>query len=298
MRALEELLLDTRAGEVALLHWPAVGARAQKLLCLHGWLDNAASFVPLAQHLNGVDIFALDFPGHGHSAHRKAGVRYTIAEYLCDIDAVLDALGWEQANLLGHSLGGGTACLYAAASPERIRRLAVLDGLGPLTMAPEKTAQQLTKSLEWLRRERKPKRQFDSIDEMAEARRSAMHMSPESARLICERAATEVEGEIAGESGSTFVWRNDPALNWHSPVLLTEPQVLNCLSSIKAPVLSIHAQPLFHELLGEVARERMTSLQDGRFVELQGTHHFHMDMPEKVAPHIEEFINEGTDQSD
>jgi len=40
------------------------------VLALHGWLDNAASFIPLAQHLNETNLIALDFPGHGKSEHR------------------------------------------------------------------------------------------------------------------------------------------------------------------------------------------------------------------------------------
>ncbi|MCG8335651.1 MAG: hypothetical protein MJE63_14115, partial [Proteobacteria bacterium] len=44
--------------------------KGQKILALHGWLDNAATFDHLAPLLPEVDLVALDFPGHGFSAHR------------------------------------------------------------------------------------------------------------------------------------------------------------------------------------------------------------------------------------
>ncbi|MFY0450190.1 alpha/beta hydrolase, partial [Xanthomonas codiaei] len=46
------------------------GRGPRRILALHGWLDNAASFVPLSAHLQApdLDLVLLDLPGHGHSA--------------------------------------------------------------------------------------------------------------------------------------------------------------------------------------------------------------------------------------
>ena len=52
------------------------GVEKTPVLALHGWLDNAASFVPLARHLEGLDLVAVDLPGHGRSAHLAPGDRY------------------------------------------------------------------------------------------------------------------------------------------------------------------------------------------------------------------------------
>lgn len=291
MRQPEEILLDTRAGRVALLHWHPTDSRAPRVLCLHGWLDNAASFLPLAEHLPELDLYALDFPGHGHSDHRPPGVRYTFTEYIFDLDAVLDALGWESTHQLGHSLGGGVACVFAAAAPERVRKIALFDGLGPFTVDESKSAAQLRSSLEWVRRPRRPLRQFSSIEAVARARENGfLTISSEAARLISERAAREVEDE----SGKHFVWRTDPALKWDSPVMVSEGQILNFLSRIEAPVLSYHAQPWTATHARERFGRRQAALRHGTFRDVEGNHHFHMDEAARIAPEIQAYFQESS----
>ena len=55
-------------GRFAALEWR--NEKGLRALCLHGWLDNAASFIPLAPLLKPLDLVALDMAGHGHSQHR------------------------------------------------------------------------------------------------------------------------------------------------------------------------------------------------------------------------------------
>lgn len=290
MREAGEIRLKTRAGEAALLHWPAREDGAPRVLCLHGWLDNAASFIPLAQHLAALDLFALDFPGHGHSDHRHPAARYAFSEYLFDVDAVLDALGWQDTNLLAHSMGGGVACIYASAAPERVRSIVVADGLGPVSNDPGDTARQLKKSLAWMREERRPLRRFESIDAMAEAREQGfLDISRDAARLICGRAARKV-GE---DGGHQFVWRTDPALKWRSPMMFSEQQILDCLFHIEAPLLSFHAQPWSSAPGREWLKRRQAAVRHGAFRDVEGNHHFHMDKAEVIAPEIEAFITRG-----
>ncbi len=293
MREVEEIRLETRAGRFALLHWPAADAAAPKVLCLHGWLDNAASFLPLAQHLTGLDLYALDFPGHGHSDHRPPGVRYTLTEYVLDLDAVLDTLGWETARFIGHSMGGGVSCLYAAALPERVDRIVLADGLGPHTVDVSKTASQLRASLEWARRARRPLRRFDSIEAATRARENGfLEISSEAARVIVERAVRQATKQDGGEDGAHYMWRTDPALKWDSPVLVSEAQILSCLEHVTAPVLSFHAQPWTATRAREHMARRQAALRQGIFRDVEGNHHFHMDEAERIAPEIEAFFKE------
>ena len=290
MRQAKEISLDTRAGRMALLHWEAREEAAPKVLCLHGWLDNAASFIPLAQHLEGLDLYALDFPGHGHSDHRPPGVRYAFTEYIFDLDAVLDALGWETTSIIGHSMGGGVANMFASVMPERVDRLVLLDGLGPWTIDITKTRKQLRDSLEWVRRPRRPLRRFESLEAVAKARQSGfLEISLPAARMIAKRAARRV----VDEDGTHYTWRTDPALRWDSPVFISEEQVMQFLAGIEAPVLSLHAQP-WTDQRGPFFGPRQQALKNAVFEDIEGNHHFHMDEAEKIAPKIQAFIEEKT----
>ncbi|MBC7990158.1 MAG: alpha/beta fold hydrolase [Luteimonas sp.] len=115
---MREFAIDTPLGRIAGLRRQL--AEAPRVLALHGWLDNAASFVPLAQRLDGIDLVAIDLPGHGASAHLPAGADYSFAGTVNALLDIADALQWPRFALLGHSMGAGIGSLLAAACPQRI----------------------------------------------------------------------------------------------------------------------------------------------------------------------------------
>ena len=129
---------------LAALSWDGQG---EPVLALHGWLDNAASFMPLATQWQR-PMVALDFSGHGHSDHRPDGVVTHLVDHVRDVLAVADQLGWQRFTLVGHSMGAGIACLFAAALPERVSRLVLIEGLGPPTTPAEDVAKTLRKALD------------------------------------------------------------------------------------------------------------------------------------------------------
>ena len=105
------------------------------VLALHGWLDNAASFTRLGPLLTGCRVIAIDQRGHGMTDHLNRP--YHIWDGVPDVIGILDALGWEQAILLGHSMGAAVATLVASAYPDRIEALWLVEGLGPWTYPDE-----------------------------------------------------------------------------------------------------------------------------------------------------------------
>lgn len=267
-------------GTLAGLHWPRPGA--PRVLCLHGWLDNAASFVPLAPYLGDFDLLALDFAGHGLSAHRPETSRYYFSDYLFDVDAVMHKRGWEKCHVIGHSMGGGVASGIAAALPECIDRLVLLDAVGFQSIPVGQTAQQLRLSMQSVRKHRHFLRPYKSVEEAMLARQKKSLLSDEAARLLCQRALEH--------TGDYYQWRTDPRLNWRSPHLLAETQALDLLTAIRSSTLVMTSPSLTAHFGEEVLRKRLSAIANSKHVTSDGHHHFHMEQPERTGRLISDFL--------
>ena len=264
------------------LHWYKPGA--PKVLCLHGWLDNAASFFPLSSFLKEFDLLALDFAGHGLSSHRPETNQYYFSDYLFDVDAALDVLGWNRCHIIGHSMGAGVASCLAAALPERINRLVLLDAVGVITLPTDQAARQLRLSMKSVRKNRGFLRPYESIEEAMLARQKNSPLSDEAARLLCERSLEH--------TGDYYQWRTDPRLNWRSPQLLSDAQALDLLAAIRAPTL-VMTSPAISDYLGQdMMEKRLSAISNCKHVSNDGHHHFHMEQPGQVAACITQFLLE------
>src|SRR5690554_3080218 len=189
-------------------------AGAPRVLALHGWLDNAASFVPLAPHLPGLDLVAPDLPGHGASDHLPRGMDYSFAGAVHSVLDIADALGWKRFALLGHSMGPGIASLLAAACPERIERLVAIEALGALAEVPERTVERLREAVVATRGlAGKRLRVFPDLEPAVRARMRANALQEPAARLLVERGVRAVDGG--------WSWSSDPRLTLPTMVRMT-----------------------------------------------------------------------------
>ncbi|MFG6667970.1 alpha/beta fold hydrolase [Halomonas sp. HNIBRBA4712] len=257
-------------------------------LALHGWLDNAASFTRLAPRLAralDVRIVALDFRGHGHSDHAPAGTDYALWDYAFDVLDALDALEIERATLLAHSMGAAVSCLLAAALPERLERLLLIDGLGALNTEASQSAEQLRKGILAHRRESKRTPRYADI-ERAVAARVAGGVTPVSAATITPVVERNTRARAAGD----LEMRTDPRLLKPSLVRFTPAQVLALLAEIQAPVLLVEGESgiLGARAWPQEARQQVRKLT--RRV-LPGGHHLHLEAAavEAVAAAIEAY---------
>ncbi|MEN9559506.1 MAG: hypothetical protein RLZZ502_717 [Pseudomonadota bacterium] len=128
-------------------------AERPKIIFLHGWMDVSASFQFLIDALppafQAYELLAPDWRGYGltEPAPDVSG-GYWFADYVADLDALVTALSPDRpVILIGHSLGGNIACIYAGIRPERVSKLVSLDGFGLRSNKPETAAE---KFRDWL----------------------------------------------------------------------------------------------------------------------------------------------------
>ncbi|HEY2344890.1 MAG TPA: alpha/beta hydrolase [Xanthomonadaceae bacterium] len=278
---MQEFFIDSARGRIAALR--AGNRQGAPLLAMHGWLDNAASFVPLMSYLAEFDLVSLDLPGHGASAHRAPGYDYAFVDWIHDALDALDALGWQRARLLGHSMGAAIATMVAASAPERVEKMALIEALGPLAGAATSAGERLRAAVTARRTAaQRPRKTIESIAIAVKARLAVGDMRDDAARLIVERNLEVVEGG--------WRWRSDPRLVLPSHLRITEEAALSIVAAVEAPTLLIAADPAPPYFTPQMREARVALLRDGRQVVLPGGHHLHMEQPEIVGPILRDFL--------
>jgi pimeloyl-ACP methyl ester carboxylesterase len=272
-----DLRFEAGGLRLAALAWG--DASAPPALCLHGWLDNAESFRPLAETLSASRrVVALDLPGHGHSEHFGLGWTGHFVDAVPAVVQVLETLGGGgRVDLVGHSMGAGIASVVAGSFPALTGRLVLIEGFGPMADQAENAPVRLARALA-AERALKPVRTWPSFEAAVTARMKGLtQLDLMAAHRLVERGAEAVDGG--------YRFRHDPRLRLPSRVRFTEDQVCAFLASITAPVLAVraaHGWP-FPE---EVVERRAASIADLRVATVEGGHHVHLSDPETVAPLI------------
>ena len=252
---------------------------APPLLALHGWLDNAGSYALLAPRLTErYKVIALDLPGHGHSDHLASGASYYYLDYVRAVLDAADVLQLDRYALLGHSMGAGIAALVAAATPQRIERLCLIEGLGPLGDDGTQTLKRFREALTPHVGNRKPLRVFRDVEQAVSARVMASGLAAELARPIVTRGLIETEGG--------WRWRSDPRLMQTSAVRQAESQIHAILRGIEAPSALLLAEPATPYLPSAPMQARAHCVPNIVVSYLAGGHHLHLEQPAAVADWI------------
>ena len=303
-RAARSRFVQARGLRHHLLEWGdagEVGRARPPLVMLHGWMDVAASFQFVVDAL-GEDrhVLALDWRGFGRT-DTPAADTYYFTEYLGDLELVLDGLfGAERApiDLLGHSMGGNVAMLYAGVRPERVRRLVNLEGFGMPRSRPEQSPGRIAR---WLDDLKKPEqlRAYDSVEAVAERlRKTNPLLRADRAAWLAERWSAPIDGAGAKAGGARRLLA-DPNHKRSSPLLSEVDEWLAAWRKITAPVLWIegdrsdpavwwgdrYTKAEFHQRLDTVAHSE-------RHIVAPAGHMLHHDRPEDIARLVEAFLSE------
>ncbi len=279
------------------LHVRCWGERQRPtLFLLHGWMDVSASWQFVVDELaRDWHIVAPDWRGFGPSQWLNRP--YFFADHIADLEALLDRYAPDgQVRLVGHSMGGILACLYAGIRPERVSRLISLEGFGIAPQHPEMAPERYR---QWLNQQRTPPRLHVYADREHFARRLLKgdpYLSPERAAFLAKHLARIGEGsDKGGQRRHGVIWNGDP---WHknfSPYLFRLEESMAIWRQISCPVMWIAGRQswVIREFANrpgdwEARQACFANLQE-RWID-QADHMLHHDQPAQVAQLIEEFI--------
>ncbi len=282
-------VLELRGRDQGLLVWggapaaegpPSLGDRPVIVL-LHGFLDQAGSWHDTAAALagHGAVVLAPDHRGHGRSAWAGPGQHYAFADYLADLDAIFDHFDLRGAVLVGHSMGGTMAALYASLRPARVDALLLVDGLGPPALSDEDAYDTL---LSFLDDQRAPRAQAIGrpLPDLAavEARLRAIHplRSAAAIQLMARRA-------VVPEPTGGHRWSADPMHKTRSAVAFDLRRFRVHLQRLRCPVrLVVGETGWYPQLPGLGRREAELPRWVGRHA-LPCSHHVPAELPGALA---------------
>jgi pimeloyl-ACP methyl ester carboxylesterase len=285
MRNSESLFVDVRGLRYHVRRWICAGA--PKIVLLHGWMDMSASFQFLVDALRHEwDVYAPDWRGYGMTDWGKSD-SYWFPDYIADLDFLLDEVDGAPVNLVGHSLGGNVATLYAGVRPPRVRKLVNLEGFG---MQATRSEQAPRRYARWLDELREPSRlrPYQSFAALAD------RLQENNKRLSREKAEF-LARHWGREEGAQVVLRSDPAHKIVNPVLYRYEEVRACWQQVAAPVLWVDADgsDTLKRLGLDAAQhaERRAAFASLKYTTIENAGHMlHHDQPEAVARVIEEFL--------
>lgn len=273
------------------------------LVLVHGWMDVAASYQFMVDALSdafaqGRTIIAPDWRGFGLTGSGPEGSpadNYWFADYMADLDFLLDHYaGDKPVDLVGHSMGGNVAMLYAGVRPARIRKLVNLEGFGLPPSKPEQAPGRYAKWIDELKSLHRGELALKAYGDVAGVARRLMKTNP---RLSADKAAWLASHWARPDAAGQWQILGEPAHKITSAQLYRADEALEIYCCISAPTLAVEASDdslatwwqgkytlaEYHERLKQVRQARVAVIQDAG-------HMLHHDQPEQLATLIEGFL--------
>jgi len=268
---------------------------------VHGWMDVAASYQFVVDALSHQHyVIAPDWRGYGRTpGHAGAGPgvdNFWFPDYLADLDFLLDHYAPDtQVNLIGHSMGGNVAMLYAGVRPERIRRLVNLEGFGMPASKPEQAPRRYASWMDELKKLHRGELELKTYDSAAGVARRLMKTNP---RLGADKANWLAQHWAQQDDQGQWRILGEPAHKISNAQLYRADEVLELYKRISMPVLCVEASEnsldqwwkgkftleQFHERLKAVPQVEIARVEEAG-------HMMHHDQPAVLAALIERFLD-------
>jgi pimeloyl-ACP methyl ester carboxylesterase len=303
-RSAVSLQVPVRNTQYHVLKWGQGSAPERPLVLVHGWMDVAASYQFIVDEFSDGfaakhPIFAPDWRGYGQTP--SGGVdNYWLDDYLADLDFLLDALApGQQVDLIGHSMGGHVAMMYASVRPERIHKLVNLEGFGGPDAQPAQAPRRRAKWMDELKTLHKGElalRPYASSEAVAQR---LMKTNPRLARTPESQARAHWLAKEWARENAQGLWeiQGDVAHKIMGPEITRLDEILASYARLNMPVLAVEASDDslaqwwkgiysladYHERLKCVANCRIETIPDTG-------HMLHHDQPQELATLIESFL--------
>lgn len=275
--------------------WGEPSPEKSPLVLLHGWMDVAASYQFMVDALRHSHyVIAPDWRGYGHSDGGGAD-NFWFPDYLADLDFLLDHYAPQaQVNLVGHSMGGNVATLYAGVRPERIRRLVNLEGFGLPATSADQAAGRYAKWMDQLKQLHRGEIDLKPYDSAAGVAHRLMRTNPrlgaDKANWLAQHWAEEntqgqwrILGDRAHKVASAQLYRVDEVLALYRRISMPMLMVEAADSSLDAWWKGEFTLEQHHQRLQAVAQVEVVKIDDAG-------HMLHHDQPERLAALIERFL--------
>lgn len=281
-------IVDSLGLPIHCLEWGEPGD--DPLILVHGFLDLAFSWTPFVAELQRRSsrplwIVAPDCRGHGDSGWAAAGGYYHFPDYVFDLDGVVRDLGVQTFKLIGHSMGGTISLLYTGAFPERVSKLVLIEGVGPVGMnfadAPLRIGQWIG---EIRQRGRNHFRNYTSIAAGAAQLRQSNARLRESFANQLAQAAMKQTGD------GKWVWKFDPLHRTAAPQPFYTAQAVEFLRRIACPVLIVDGKQS-HQTRRTDKQERYDAIAERRHIVIDDAGHMvHQDNPTALVAALLPFL--------
>lgn len=278
------------------LYPTSVDADLPVILCLHGYLDNCHSFIPLLTQLRQestyqhAQVFAIDLPGHGHSSHRSRDAHYHQSDYIQDVVDLIRQEAWSNVCIVGHSMGGIIGCSVAAILEDVVTQLLLIETVGPLTDATDNTVKQMRASIESrITAASKSPKQPKSYQHVLQARMQISQISLAHTDLIMRRNL--VFRTASAVVSSACDWGTDSRLRTVSTLRFTDEQAQDIIQHIQCPVLLVVAQDGFERVKAQ-AQSRHDWFRQLTTIEAPGNHYVHMQYPQLITQALSSLLDQ------
>jgi pimeloyl-ACP methyl ester carboxylesterase len=267
-------------------YWEWGDAKEETIVLIHGIRDQGRSWEPFFASLLALGCpikhaVALDLRGHGDSDWAGISRGYQHEDFLSDLAGLLGHLDRDCFTLIGHSLGGSMALLYAGTFPDKVKRLVLLESLGPFARSDDEVPEIMAERLNGRNYIEIPF-PYASLEDAAKALQKRFP-------LISDSAAAHMARHGTRQVGKAYRWKHDPLLRYRTTTMLSEGQIEAFIRRVTCPILFAYGSE--SDFIKSVRGPRVKRFNNAQIVSIEGAgHHIPHEKPDELARVVGAFL--------